>query len=142
MLSDGRPQGLPTLNDQGPGVSWQQDEELQSGLSRQSLIGVQDAFGVQHDLELLHKLHGLRWLAIAEYVLLLEAKAMLSTDTAPLLRCPGIYIGLQGTEQLLAKGLCRHIQVKVAIPWGTREQLGWAGPEICPKVPAHTSNTP
>lgn len=100
----------------GPSISWQRDEELQLGPSRQSLIGVQDAFGVQQDLELLHKLHGLRWLAIAENVLLLEAQAMLGTDTAPLLRCPGIHIGLQGTKQLLAKGLCRHIQVKVAIP--------------------------
>ena len=87
----------------------------------QRLVGVQDALGVQEGLELPHELQRLRGLAVAEDILLLEAQAVLSADTAPLPRRPLIHVGLQGTQQGRTEGLGRHVEVQVPVPWRGRD---------------------
>lgn len=83
----------------------------------QSLVGVEDPFGVQHGFEVLHEQHCLAWFAVVNEVPLLEAQPVLCTDAPAAPRSPLVHEGLDGTQQGMAVGLCRDVQVQVPISW-------------------------
>ncbi len=81
----------------------------------QSLIRVENAFGVQHGLDIAHESHSLVGFTVVDVVPLLQAQSMFCTDAAMTTGRPLVDKGLDGSEESRVFGRRGDVQVEVSI---------------------------
>lgn len=81
----------------------------------ESLVWVEDAFGVQHGLDVPHHSHGLAGFAVVNVVSLLQAQPVLCTDAALTASRPLVDKRLNGGQESWVFGWRGDVQMEVSI---------------------------
>lgn len=86
----------------------------------QSLVWVENAFGIQHGLDVSHQSDSLAWFTVIDVIPLLKAQPMLGTDAALTAGCPLIDKWLNGSQESRVFGRRGDVQVEVPIAYSKR----------------------
>lgn len=90
----------------------------------QSLVRVENAFRVQHGLDVSHQSDSLARFTVVDVIPLLQAQPVLGTDAALTVGCPLVHKRLDGGQESRVFGRRGDVQVEVPVAYSKRRREG------------------